>query len=94
MQIRRFPPDHPAHARKHQPVFMARRIDRLHSRKAEIPPHLGLQKRRDERPAGAIHVDRNIEAGLFLPPVQRGAEGLDVLVVAGDKCCPAPQPRR
>ena len=50
---------------------MARGVDRLHARQAEVPLQVGVEERRDEAAGGAVDVDGDVEAGALLQVVER-----------------------
>lgn len=55
-QVLGFAPNRPPTAQRCQSVLVAGDIDRFHSRKAEIPDNLLMDKGRDEAAAGRVHV--------------------------------------
>ena len=60
-------PHDPPDARVHEPVLVARRVDRLHPRRAGSPTSsVGVDERRDERARRAVDVQRDVEAGVGL----------------------------
>ena len=76
-------PHDPADAERRQPELVARGADRLHPRHAEVPLEVGRAERREERAAGPVDVDVDVEAGVGLQLVERVGQRLHQLVAAG-----------
>ena len=62
---------------------MAGGVDGFDARQAKVPEQVRLQERRDKAAAGAIDMNGDVEAGLFLKLVESGAERKHVLIVSG-----------
>jgi hypothetical protein len=69
---------------RRQAELVARGVDRLDPRQAEIPLQVGRAERRQEAAAGAVDVDGDVQPLILLEFVERVADGLDRLVLAGE----------
>ena len=64
---------------------MARGVDRLHARQAEVPLEVGVEERRDEATRRGVDVHRDVETRVGLELVERGADLGDRLVAAVER---------
>ena len=73
-ELRRVPPQRPAHAEGGETELVPRGADRLHPRDAEVPHDVGGAEGGQEGTAGAVDVDVDVETGLLLQLVERLGE--------------------
>ena len=64
---------------------MARHVDRAHPLEAEVPRRVGVQERPHEAAAGAVDVQRDVEALLLVQPHEQVVDPDDVVGVAGER---------
>ncbi len=83
-QVAGVAPEHPADAERGEAELVARGVDRLHPRQAEIPDQIRGAERGEKSAAGAIDMDRDVEAGVRLQPVEGLSDRRDRLVLAGE----------
>ena len=75
-------PDHPAEAGVDEPVLVGGGADRRDALDAEVPFEIGLQEGRDHAARCPVDVDRDVQAGVGLDPVERLGDLGDRLVHA------------
>ena len=81
----RVAPDRPADPRVDESVLVARGVDRLDARKAEVPLEVGLDERRHEPARGRVDVERDVQTLVGLELVERAGDLLDRLVAAVER---------
>ena len=84
-QVAALAEDQPAEARVHEPVLVARDVDRAHPLEAEVPRRVGVQERPHEAAAGAVDVQRDVEALLLAQAHEQVVDADDVVGVAGER---------
>jgi hypothetical protein len=75
----------PADARVHQPVLVARDVDRADLLEPEIPLRVRVQERPDEPSARAVDVERHVEAAGGLQLDQEVVDPDNVVGMAGER---------
>src|SRR3954454_25074828 len=84
-QVAALAEDEPAEPRVDEPVLMARYVDRAHTLEAEVPRRVRVEERPHEAAAGAVDVQRHVEAALVLEPDEQVVDADDVVGVAGER---------
>ena len=77
-------PHHEAHAGVREAVLVARHVDRLHLREAEVPLEVGVEERRHEASARGVDVDRHVRAVSLVVGDDPIVDLLDRLELAGE----------
>ena len=83
-QVLFFAPDDPADAQRRQAEFVARRVDRLDARNAEVPLQIRGTERREKAAAGTVDVHANVQPLVLLQLVQGVGDRFDRFVLAGE----------
>ncbi len=84
-QVAALAEDDPADARVHEPELVARGVDRAHLLEAEVPLGVRVEERPHERAAGAVDVQRDVEALVVLQPDEEVVDAGDVVGVPGER---------